>query len=195
MFFPAIRRAVRYTPCFSYFCTMQKISLGGSCHWCTEAIFRSLKGVSTVEQGWIASNGENTAPSEAVIVNFDPAEISLGTLFAIHLHTHSCTANHDMRGKYRSAIYTFTNNQSEAANQTIQSLQTGFEKPIITQVLLFHSFKLNEENYLGYYYKDPLKPFCQNIVRPKFQELVKRFPGHIAPSRQSHLQITAERSL
>lgn len=69
---------------------MQKIGLGGSCHWCTEAIFRSLKGVSTVEQGWIASDGENTTLSEAVIVNFSPNEITLETLIAIHLHTHSC---------------------------------------------------------------------------------------------------------
>lgn len=37
---------------------IQKIGLGGSCNWCTEAIFRSLKGVTKVKQGWISSDGE-----------------------------------------------------------------------------------------------------------------------------------------
>ncbi len=31
-----------------------KIALGGGCHWCTEAVFQSLKGVKLVEQGYVA---------------------------------------------------------------------------------------------------------------------------------------------
>ncbi|MFA6086750.1 peptide-methionine (S)-S-oxide reductase [Mucilaginibacter sp.] len=166
---------------------MQKIGFGGSCHWCTEAIFRSLKGVTIVEQGWITSDGENTTPSEAVIVGFDETQISLQTLIAIHLHTHSCTAAHSMRGKYRSAIYTFTSKQAGAANQAIQNLQNEFEEPVITKVLPFQTFRLNEENYLDYYYKDPSKPFCRNIVNPKLKELFKRFAEHISPERVDHL--------
>jgi peptide-methionine (S)-S-oxide reductase len=159
---------------------MQKIGFGGSCHWCTEAVFRSLKGVVTVEQGWISSDGENTQPSEAVIVNFDPAEIELLTLIAIHLNTHSCTSEHDMRSKYRSAVYTFNNAQVEKTTQAIEDLQTDFGEPIITKVLHFQTFKLNEENYLDYYYKDPSKPFCQNIVNPKLKTLTAKFPKHIS---------------
>jgi len=166
---------------------MQKIGFGGSCHWCTEAIFRSLKGVASVEQGWISSDGDNTTPSEAVIVNFDAAEINLQTLIAIHLHTHSSTSIHEMRSKYRSAIYTFTDQQQQKANQAIQELQTDFDQPIITKVLPFQTFKLNEENYLDYYYKDPSKPFCQNIVNPKLKELLAKFSDHIAPERAAHL--------
>lgn len=109
-------------PFFKYFYPMQKIGFGGSCHWCTEAIFRSLKGVTTVEQGWITSDGENHTPSEAVIVSFDASEIKLETLIAIHLHTHSCTANHDLRSKYRSAVYTFNSEQVTLAKQAIQTL-------------------------------------------------------------------------
>lgn len=171
---------------------MQKIGLGGSCHWCTEAIFRSLKGVSTVEQGWITSDGENNTPSEAVIVLFDPNEIRLETLIAVHLHTHSCTANHDLRSKYRSAVYTFDHEQAAAAIQAIQTLQTDFDQPVITQVLPFQTFKLNDKNYLDYYYKDPSKPFCQNIVQPKLRELVRRFPANIDPGKQMHLKTIAD---
>jgi peptide-methionine (S)-S-oxide reductase len=166
---------------------MQKVGFGGSCHWCTEAIFRSLKGVTEVQQGWISSDGENTAPSEAVIVSFEETEISLQTLIAIHLHTHSCTATHSMRDKYRSAVYTFNDRQAAEAQTVIKGLQAEFEQPIITKVLPFQTFRLNEETYLDYYYKDPSKPFCQNIVNPKLKELIRRFQKHISPQRGAQL--------
>jgi peptide-methionine (S)-S-oxide reductase len=167
------------------FAFMQKIGFGGSCHWCTEAIFRSLKGVTVVEQGWIAAEGEHAEPSEAVIVHFEPDVISFATLIAIHLHTHSCTSVHSMRGKYRSAIYAFDAAQVQIASQTLQDLQKDFSEPIITKVLPFVSFKLNEETYLDYYYKDPSKPFCQNIVLPKLKELRRRFAAEVDPNSLS----------
>ncbi|MFD0767160.1 peptide-methionine (S)-S-oxide reductase [Mucilaginibacter lutimaris] len=166
---------------------MQKVGFGGSCHWCTEAIFRSLKGVTAVEQGWISSHGEHSVPSEAVIVHFDRAVIDLKTLVAVHLHTHSCTAQHSMRSKYRSAVYTYNDHQSGEARQAVGELQSEFLEPIITKVLSFGSFKLNEETYLDYYYKNPEKPFCQNIVNPKLQELIRRFPHNISPEREAQL--------
>ncbi len=91
---------------------MEKIGFGGGCHWCTEAVFQALIGVEKVEQGWIASEGENDSFSEAVIVHFDESTIDLSTLTAIHLFTHSCTSEHSMWKKYRSAVYTFSNKQA-----------------------------------------------------------------------------------
>ncbi len=166
---------------------MQKIGFGGSCHWCTEAIFRSIKGVIIVEQGWIGADGENVAPSEAVIVGFNQEKISLETLIAIHLHTHSCTSNHNLRGKYRSAVYYYNAEQARITKNTIHALQLDFDQPIITNIMPLQTFRLNEENYLDYYYKDPAKPFCQQIVNPKLKALLFKFAEQIAPDRQAHL--------
>lgn len=154
---------------------MDKIGFGGSCHWCTEAIFQSLKGVTKVEQGWIASENANSDFSEAVIVTYDPRTILLETLIAVHLHSHSCTAEHSMRSKYRSAIYTFGGAQAEASSHAISQLQSEFEQPIITRVIPFIDFKPNKAEYLDYYYSDPEKPFCQNYITPKLQLLRERF--------------------
>ena len=86
---------------------MSKVGFGGGCHWCTEAVFQSLIGIDKVEQGWIASNGKYFNFSEGVIIHFDNNIIDLRLLITIHLYTHSSMANHAMRNKYRSAIYTF----------------------------------------------------------------------------------------
>ena len=92
-----------------------------------------------------------------------------------------------MRNKYRSAIYTFTEDQNDVAEQALRDLQADFDQPIITKILPFQSFRLNEENYLDYYYKDPSKPYCQNIVNPKLKELLAKFADHIAPERRAQL--------
>ncbi|WP_439559284.1 peptide-methionine (S)-S-oxide reductase, partial [Dyadobacter sp.] len=158
---------------------MNKIGFGGSCHWCTEAIFRSLSGVIAVQQGWITAAGREVDYSEAVIVEFEEAMISLETLIEIHLRTHSSTSAHSFRTKYRSAIYTFDEVQASCSLAAINKLQPGFEQPIITEVLQFGSFKLNMEKYQDYYYSNPDKPFCRTFIDPKLKVLLDQFSGYV----------------
>jgi len=132
---------------------MIKIAFGGGCHWCTEAVFQSLKGVDKVAQGFVASTGENASFSEAVLVHFNPEKISLKTLTEIHLLTHKSTSNHSMRDKYRSAIYTFSKVQKEEALALITSLQPDFNNKLITQVLPFKAFQASREAIQNYYLK------------------------------------------
>ena len=168
---------------------ISKIGLGGSCHWCTEAIFQSLKGVVDVEQGWIASVGDASSFSEGVTVHFDADVISLKTLIAVHLHTHSCTSTHSMRTKYRSAIYTFNDEQTEPARQAITVFQDDFENTIITEIIPFKDFKLNQETYLNYYYSNPDKPFCENVVSHKLRLLLQNFSDNVDKSKLAGLEV------
>ena len=158
---------------------IEKIGLGGSCHWCTEAIFQSLIGVNRVEQGWIASVNENESFSEAVIVEYDLNKMSLKTLIEVHLNTHSCTSNHSMREKYRSAIYYFSKEQENKAITILNDLQKEFDNKIITKVLSFRSFEMNKEEQLNYYLKNPEKPFCKNIINPKLKKIMRLFSDTI----------------
>lgn len=107
---------------------MKKIGFGGGCHWCTEAVFQSLKGVKSVAQGWIASEGKASTFSEAVMVAYDPLKIPLKVLVEIHLRTHKSTSNHSMRKKYRSAVYVFNDEDKDKVPLLLTSLQFGFEK-------------------------------------------------------------------
>ncbi len=153
----------------------KKIGLGGGCHWCTEAVFASLKGVQNAEQGWIASKPPQDWFSEAVMVHYDPAVITLKELIEIHLHTHASTANHPMRNKYRSAVYVFDEDDMGKAHQAIRELQPGFEKPVITQVLPFADFKASLPEHVNYYYSNPAKPFCTLYINPKLQMMRRKF--------------------
>lgn len=156
-----------------------KIALGGGCHWCTEAVFQSLIGVEKVEQGYVASTGENNSFSEAVIVHFNSEKISFRTLIEIHLHTHKSTSAHSMRDKYRSAVYTFSKKQNDQAEEILKSLQPDFENKLITKVYPFSEFKASREQLLNYYYSNPNKPFCETFINPKLQLLLKQFADFV----------------
>ncbi|GAB3667084.1 peptide-methionine (S)-S-oxide reductase MsrA [Echinicola sediminis] len=150
---------------------MLKIGFGGGCHWCTEAVFQSIKEVEQVDQGWIASAGDFDEFSEAVVVHFDPLLISQHELIEAHLLTHSCTSSHSMRKKYRSAVYFFSKEQQLAAEESIKSLQDNWEGKIITRVLPFVKFKPNKEEFLNYYLTRPEAPFCVRYIRPKLEAI------------------------
>ncbi|WP_432410929.1 peptide-methionine (S)-S-oxide reductase [Rasiella sp. SM2506] len=152
-----------------------KIAFGGGCHWCTEAVFQSLKGVERVEQGYVASVGEARAFSEAVIVHFNANTILLSVLIEIHLYTHKSTVAHSMRQKYRSAIYTFSEAQKQTAMEILQQLQSQFIERLVTEVLPFQSFKASREEITNYYLKNPSKPFCERFIEPKLALLREEF--------------------
>ncbi|WP_159018468.1 peptide-methionine (S)-S-oxide reductase [Algibacter sp. L3A6] len=156
-----------------------KIALGGGCHWCTEAVFQALKGVTKVKQGYVASVEENTSFSEAVIIHFNEAVITLSVLIEIHLHTHKSTSNHSMRDKYRSAIYYFSEVQKKEATDILNGFKNTFEEEIITEVLPFSEFKASREAIQNYYKKNPEKPFCKQFINPKLKLLVNKFSKHL----------------
>jgi peptide-methionine (S)-S-oxide reductase len=166
---------------------LEKIGFGGGCHWCTEAVFQSLKGVEKVEQGWIASEGEASTLSEAVIVHFDTSQISLVLLIEIHLLTHESTSEHSMSKKYRSAIYYFDVEQQVALNQLFNGFQFKFDNRLITQVLPYVKFKPSGAEIENYYYKNPKKPFCTSFIDPKLKFLLSTFSTLADKEKLKHL--------
>jgi len=150
---------------------VKKIGFGGGCHWCTEAVFQSLRGVLSVEQGYVASTEPNSSYSEGVIVSYDSFTLNIRSLIEIHIRTHSSTSKHRMRDKYRSAVYFFSDCQSHAAVQALHEIQKDFEKEIITTVLPFVSFKASSAQFKNYYQQDPQRPFCQLYIDPKLDRI------------------------
>lgn len=153
----------------------QRIGFGGGCHWCTEAVFQNVRGVSDVTQGFIRSEPPHERWSEAIEATFDPKQIDLQTLIEIHLRTHSSTAAHKMRGKYRSAVYVFGEVQRRQVSDALATLRPGFDAPLQTLVLHHRGFAPSDEHFRDYYATDPERPFCRSYIDPKLRLLRDRF--------------------
>lgn len=77
--------------------TIEYTVIGGGCFWCTEAIFKDVIGVKSVESGYTGCNVKNptyeqvcsgnTRHAEATRVAFDPLQVSYDELLAIHFAT------------------------------------------------------------------------------------------------------------
>ncbi len=156
-----------------------RLGFGGGCHWCTEAIFAALRGVTTVEQGFIRSDPPDDSWSEAVHITFDPAQIDAETLIEIHLRTHASTSNHKMRGKYRSAIYVHSDDDVAEIGHILDRLQTGFADPLVTRVLPFRGFRASDPRFQNYHQKNAGGPFCTRYIDPKLDQLRSRFAQHL----------------
>ena len=163
---------------------MIRIGFGGGCHWCTEAVFQNLRGVARVEQGFIAAKAPYDSFSEAVIVYFDPEQISLSVLTDIHLRTHASGSDHSMRGKYRSAIYVYDEAQREEAAKILAELSKEFQTPRVTQILDFAKFKASDAQFQNYYNSDPERPFCQTYIDPKLSKIRKTYGARIYQTPQ-----------
>ncbi|MBC75910.1 MAG: peptide methionine sulfoxide reductase [Halobacteriovoraceae bacterium] len=154
---------------------MERIGFGGGCHWCTEAVFQSIKGVVKVEQGWVSSFGDHSSYSEGVIVHFDSEIVSMEKLINIHLNTHSSKSNHRMREKYRSAIYVFDKEQEIRAKDFL----IQFGQSCVTEVMAFKAFKPNEQKYLNYYQKHKLSPFSLRHIENKLSKVKDMYPKDV----------------
>ncbi len=169
----------------SEFSTMiSRVGFGGGCHWCTEAVFQTILGVIHVAQGFIRSSAPDDSFSEAVIVTYDASKIDLRSLTEIHLRTHASTSAHKLRGKYRSAVYVYDDDQKSRAIQILDALREEFESPLVTRVLEFQEFKPSDERFQNYYRNGPERPFCKTYIDPKLAMLRKKFSA-LSESRMS----------
>ena len=157
----------------------ERVGFGGGCHWCTEAVFQTLRGVTRVEQGFIAADPPDDAFSEAARVTFDPDAIPLDVLVDAHLRTHASTSEHSMRGKYRSAIYVEDAAQAGRARAALDRLADDFDAPLVTRILPLRAFKASHARFHDYYATDPGRPFCRTYIDPKLATLRERFAERV----------------
>ncbi|MDD1781396.1 peptide-methionine (S)-S-oxide reductase [Enterovibrio sp. ZSDZ35] len=164
------------------------IAVSGTCYWCMEAVFRALKGVSRVEQGFVKSRGNKD--SEAVFCFVDVCSISLKDVVSVHLATHACTANHSSRKKYPSAIYPVSANDTKLVTAALEDSAKAFDLPVVTEVRPFVAFYPTKRAQQNYFWRQTEKPFCQGTILPKLQALALSHPHLLTASAMTFLQGT-----
>ncbi|TQI70802.1 peptide-methionine (S)-S-oxide reductase [Gramella sp. Hel_I_59] len=154
-----------------------KIGLGGGCHWCTEAVFKAVKGVHDVRQGYISAKDSPDKFYEGIVFNYDPELVKLEDLILIHLSTHQSMKDHSMRHKYRSALYVYDQLELEKTWETLKTVENSAGSKFITSVYELSSFKESRAEIRNYYQTDPQRPFCTRYIKPKLDLLFEEFKG------------------
>ena len=166
-------------------------TFAGGCFWCTEAIFKRLKGVTDVISGYsggtmdnpsysIVSTGQ-TGHAEAIQITFDPKDISYTTLLAVFWATHNPTTLNqqgaDVGTQYRSVIFYHTTEQKIEAEKSKRDLEKAekYNQPIVTEILPFKAFYTAEEYHQNYYDENPTYPYCSVVIDPKIKKLLAQF--------------------
>jgi peptide-methionine (S)-S-oxide reductase len=171
--------------------TMETATFGGGCFWCTEAIFKEVKGVGSVTSGY--SGGEIVNPSyrevctgrtghaEVIEIDFDPAVVSFEELLEIFWSTHDPTMlnrqGNDVGTQYRSVVFYHNEQQKETAEKLKKKLndENIFGKPVVTEISPWKNFFRAEEDHQDYYENNPNQGYCQFIIVPKLDKFRKIF--------------------
>jgi len=172
-------------------------TLAGGCFWCLEAVYDELKGVESVESGYIGGPGANpsyeavcrgrTGHAEAVQIAFDPKVVTyrelLEVFFAIHDPTTLNRQGNDEGTQYRSAIFYHSPEQQQMAQEVIAALtrDKAFDKPIVTEVSPAGPFYPAEDYHQDYAARNPAQPYCVYVVSPKLAKFRKAFSAKRKP--------------
>jgi peptide-methionine (S)-S-oxide reductase len=170
---------------------MKQVVFGGGCFWCTEAVFRMVRGVSNVESGYAGGSMENpsyekvsggkTGHAEVIRVTYDPTIVSFEDLLTVFFGSHDPTTPNrqgaDVGEQYRSVIFYSDEEEKRIAEKVIaevnESLKDGTR--VVTQLVPTQTFYAAESYHQKYYANNASAPYCQLVIEPKIEKVRKRF--------------------
>jgi peptide-methionine (S)-S-oxide reductase len=170
-------------------------TLGGGCFWCLEAVFKDLRGVTSVMSGYAGGQtvnptykqvcGGQTGHAEVVQVKFDPAELDYADLlrvfFAIHDPTTRNRQGNDIGTQYRSVILTHSDAQKQTAEAVRQEITAAkiWRAPLVTEIVPLQAFYEAEPEHHDYFARNPWSGYCQVVVAPKVAKFRKQFTDRL----------------
>ena len=146
---------------------------GMGCFWGAERKFWEVKGVYSTAVGYAGGVTPNptyeevcsgqTAHTEAVLVVFDPAQVSYEELLRVFWENHDPTQGmrqgNDTGTQYRSAVYCYGDAQQKAALTSRDAYQQELDRagygPITTEIAPAGEFYYAEDYHQQYLHKNP----------------------------------------
>ncbi len=177
---------------------IEKVAFGGGCFWCTEAVFKMLKGVEKVLPGYAGGTKEEatyekvssgrTGHAEVVYLEYDPAQAKLRDLLTVFFASHDPTTvnrqGNDIGPQYRSVIFYSTAEQKAECERFIAALNAsnengsnlmGSDSKIVTELAPLTEFFEAEEYHKDYFANHAGEAYCQVIINPKLEKVQKEF--------------------
>jgi peptide-methionine (S)-S-oxide reductase len=170
-------------------------TLASGCFWCTEAIFKRLKGVKSVLSGYGGGTVKNpsydqvctgkTGHAESVQIEFDPKVIPFKKILEIFWHTHNPTTlnrqGNDVGTQYRSAVFYHDKTQKEIAERVKKEIEKNgvYKDPIVTEITPFKNFYVAEDYHKNYYEEHRAAPYCDFVIDPKIRKLLQQYGNDV----------------
>lgn len=170
---------------------MEKIAFGGGCFWCTEAVFKMLKGVSKVLPGYAGGTEEDatyekvssgrTGHAEVAYLEYDPEQVKFRDLLTVFFASHDPTTvnrqGNDIGPQYRSVIFYSKEEQKKEGLEFIKELNDSSEAGggIVTELSPLTEFFEAEDYHKNYFATHPEQAYCRLIIHPKLDKVQKEF--------------------
>ena len=173
---------------------METAIVAGGCFWCTEAVFRDVVGVDSVESGYIGGTladptykqvcSGNTGHAEAIKVTFDPAALSYADLLDVFMGTHDPTQlnrqGNDIGTQYRSAIFPLDDTQRAEAEAAIERANAENGGRVVTTIEDATTWYPAEDYHQEYWEGEGQRnPYCLAVIPPKLMKLRKSFQAKV----------------
>lgn len=171
--------------------SQEAIVFGGGCFWCTEAVFKMIRGVSSVLPGYAGGHidnptyeqvcGGNTGHAEGVQIEYDPQQVSLRSLLTVFFGSHDPTTRNqqgaDVGTQYRSVIFYSTPEQKTEIEKFIREINDSnvHGRPVVTEVEPLTKFWVAENYHHDYFAQNPGNPYCEIVINPKLEKVQKEF--------------------
>ncbi len=164
---------------------LETATFGSGCFWCSDAAFRMLDGVKSVEVGYMGGDKKNptykevctgtTGHAEISRVTFDPTKVTYDGLLEIFWKIHDPTTlnrqGNDVGTQYRSVIFYHSPEQKAAAEKSRDELQKTMAKKIVTEITPASEFYRAEDYHQDYYSNNQQAPYCRAVVQPKLEKV------------------------
>ncbi len=152
---------------------LEQAVFGMGCFWGAEKVFWMMPGVHLTAVGYAGGYTENpsyeeacsggTGHTEAVLVVFDPAQVSYQVLLKQFWEGHDPTQGmrqgNDAGTQYRSVIHTFSDEQLQSALSSKAAFQQGLHaaghSDITTEIIPAPTFYYAEQHHQQYLSKNP----------------------------------------
>ena len=169
--------------------SLERVTFGGGCFWCLEAVFQRLKGVKTVASGYAGGKVKdptyaqvcdgNTGHAEVVQIEFDPKVLPFETLMHVFFAAHDPTTLNrqgaDRGTQYRSVIFTENDAQKAAAEKAKAEAKSDYKDPIVTEIVPLTTFYKAEAYHQNYFNQNgATNGYCAAVIRPKLQKLLSK---------------------
>jgi peptide-methionine (S)-S-oxide reductase len=171
----------------------QHVVLAGGCFWGMQAVFESVRGVSSAVAGYAGGNAVTahyeivstgmTGHAESVKITYDPAIISFKQLLDVYfLVAHDPTELNrqgpDEGSQYRSEIFYESDAQRDTALAYIAALDRKhvYTDPVVTKVEPMHGFYAAESYHQDFALHNPDDGYIVVNDLPKLRKLRQEFP-------------------